>query len=53
MNMNPVELERQARQMRAEAVSQWLSHLPGYLRRTARNFAAFVNAFRAFPGVRA
>ena len=53
MNLDPTELERNARRMRAEAVSCWLADLPAVLRGAGRSFADFVRAFRAFPGIRA
>ncbi len=53
MNINPSELERTARRMRAEAVSRWLVDLSNVVRVAGLNFVGFIRAFRAFPGVRA
>lgn len=53
MNLDPSELERTARRMRAEAVSRWLVDLPNVFRIAGRELTGFIQAFRAFPGVRA
>ena len=53
MNLDPSELERAARRMRAEAVSRWLVDLSNVIRAAGHDVVGFIRAFRALPGVRA
>jgi hypothetical protein len=53
MNLDLSEIEQNARKMRADAVSLWMSQIPARLRIKWHAFASFINAFRAFPGIRA